>query len=146
MGQHTGHYHRFAARLATPRHRDVGPRPGRARAVRGDPGAPGLLADLADDAARLTESAVADRPGLPLVVMGHSLGAAVAVTLLRRGRAPFRARRAVRNTQVGCAAPRDVGFRGSGVPGARGARHRRPAGPDRRRPSVGGGGARTRTA
>ncbi|ORL72740.1 alpha/beta hydrolase [Prescottella equi] len=101
MGQHTGHYHRFAARLA---HHDIeiwGLDQAGHGLSEGTPGAPGLLADLADDAARLTESAVADRPGLPLVVMGHSLGAAVAVTLLRRGRAPFRA-------AVLCGTPKSV--------------------------------------
>ena len=101
MGQHTGHYHRFAARLA---HHDIemwGLDQAGHGLSEGTPGAPGLLVDLADDAARLTESAVADRPGLPLVVMGHSLGAAVAVTLLRRGRAPFRA-------AVLCGTPKSV--------------------------------------
>ncbi len=101
MGQHTGHYHRFAARLA---HHDIemwGLDQAGHGLSEGTPGAPGLLADLADDAAWLTESAVADRPGLPLVVMGHSLGAAVAVTLLRRGRAPFRA-------AVLCGTPKSV--------------------------------------
>lgn len=101
MGQHTGHYHRFAARLAHHGIEMWGLDQAGHGLSEGTPGAPGLLADLADDAARLTESAVADRPGLPLVVMGHSLGAAVAVTLLRRGRAPFRA-------AVLCGTPKSV--------------------------------------
>ncbi|MCL2535661.1 MAG: lysophospholipase, partial [Nocardiaceae bacterium] len=67
----------------------------------GTPGAPGALTDLADDAARLTEIAAGDRPGLPLVLMGHSLGAAVSVTLLRRGLAPFHA-------AVLCGTPKSV--------------------------------------
>lgn len=101
MGQHTGHYHRFAARLA---HHDIemwGIDQAGHGLSEGAPGAPGALDDLADDAAGLAGIAGADRPGLSLVVMGHSLGAAVAVTLLRRGLSPFRA-------AVLCGTPKSV--------------------------------------
>lgn len=90
MGQHTGHYHRFASGLAGHGIELWGIDQAGHGLSEGTPGAPGDLADLADDAARLTAAAVAARPGLPLVLMGHSLGAAVAIALLRRTRAPFR--------------------------------------------------------
>ncbi|WP_137725345.1 alpha/beta hydrolase [Prescottella subtropica] len=89
MGQHTGHYHRFAAGSAAHGIEVWGLDQAGHGLSEGTPGAPGALTDLADDADRLTGIAAADRPGLPLILMGHSLGAAVAVTLLRRGLAPF---------------------------------------------------------
>ncbi|WP_305094441.1 alpha/beta hydrolase [Prescottella sp. R16] len=90
MGQHTGHYHRFAAGLAAHGIEMWGLDQAGHGLSEGTPGTPGPLAGLADDATRLTGIAVADRPGLPLVLMGHSLGAAVSVTLLRRTLDPFR--------------------------------------------------------
>lgn len=101
MGQHTGHYHRFAARLADHGVEMWGIDQAGHGLSEGTPGAPGAVADLADDAARLTGLAVADCPGLPLAIMGHSLGAAVTVTLLRRGLAPFGA-------AVLCGTPKSV--------------------------------------
>lgn len=86
-GQHSGHYHRFAALL------------GRAGIEawlldtagqglsEGDPAAPGTLAELAADAAALLGAVRAGRPTEPLVLMGHSLGAATALGLLA-GAAP----------------------------------------------------------
>ncbi|QCQ90363.1 alpha/beta hydrolase [Rhodococcus sp. SGAir0479] len=101
MGQHTGHYHRFAAGLAAHGIELWGLDQAGHGLSEGTPGVPGALADLADDAARLTDVAAADRPELPLVVMGHSLGAAVTITLLRRSRLPFRA-------AVLCGTPKSV--------------------------------------
>jgi len=101
MGQHTGHYHRFAAGLAAHDVEMWGIDQAGHGLSEGTPGAPGALTDLADDAARITEIAAGDRPGLPLVLMGHSLGAAVSVTLLRRGLAPFHA-------AVLCGTPKSV--------------------------------------
>ncbi|MFC8530185.1 alpha/beta hydrolase [Nocardia sp. NPDC057227] len=81
-GQHSGHYHRFAALL------------GRAEIEawlldtagqglsEGDPAAPGTLAELTADAAALLGAVRAERPAEPLVLMGHSLGAATALGLL----------------------------------------------------------------
>ena len=100
-GQHTGHYHRFAAGLAARGIEMWGVDQAGHGLSEGTPGAPGPLTDLADDAAQLTGVAAADRPGLPLVLMGHSLGAAVTVTLLRRGLVPFRA-------AVLCGTPKSV--------------------------------------
>ncbi|MEV0359668.1 alpha/beta fold hydrolase [Nocardia sp. NPDC050697] len=86
-GQHSGHYHRFAALL------------GRAEIEawlfdtagqglsEGDPAAPGTLAELTADAAALLGAVRAERPAEPLVLMGHSLGAATALGLLA-GAAP----------------------------------------------------------
>ena len=101
MGQHTGHYHRFAAGLAAHDIELWGIDQAGHGLSEGTPGAPGALTDLADDAARLAAIAGDDRPGLPLVLMGHSLGAAVSVTLLRRGLAPFHA-------AVLCGTPKSV--------------------------------------
>ena len=101
MGQHTGHYHRFASGLAGHDIELWGIDLAGHGLSEGTPGAPGALTDLADDAARLTELAAADRPGLPLILMGHSLGAAVSIALLRRSREPFRA-------AVLCGTPKSV--------------------------------------
>ncbi|QBJ97828.1 alpha/beta fold hydrolase [Rhodococcus sp. ABRD24] len=89
MGQHSGHYHRFAAGLAARGIEMWGIDQAGHGLSEGTPGAPGALSDLADDAAGLTTLAGGDRPGLPLVLMGHSLGAAVSIALLRRSLDPF---------------------------------------------------------
>ncbi|MFD1811625.1 alpha/beta hydrolase [Rhodococcus gannanensis] len=82
MGQHTGHYHRFARALGAEGietwaldHVGHG-------LSEGEPGNPGPVTDLAANALMLADLAAADRPGLPLAVMGHSLGAATAVAAL----------------------------------------------------------------
>ncbi len=51
---------------------------------------PGSVADLAEDAALLTGLAGRHAPDVPLVLMGHSLGAAVSMELLASGDAGFR--------------------------------------------------------
>ncbi|WP_174184499.1 alpha/beta hydrolase [Nocardia barduliensis] len=76
IGQHSGHYHRFA--------RAVQPAGAQVLALdtfghglsEGDPRQPGSLTELVADALRLVELAGTDRP---LILMGHSLGAATAL-------------------------------------------------------------------
>ncbi|MFD4291993.1 alpha/beta hydrolase [Rhodococcus sp. NPDC058532] len=88
MGQHTGHYHRFGRALAAEGietwaldHVGHG-------LSEGEPGHPGSLDVLGANALLLADLAAHDRPGLPLAVMGHSLGAATAIAAL--GAAPDR--------------------------------------------------------
>ncbi|TQF65588.1 lysophospholipase [Rhodococcus spelaei] len=82
LGQHSGHYHRFARMLAERRvelwaldHVGHG-------LSEGELGEYGPLGDLGENALRLADIAAADSPGLDLVVMGHSLGAAATVAAL----------------------------------------------------------------
>ncbi|MFF0815478.1 alpha/beta hydrolase [Rhodococcus sp. NPDC003318] len=84
MGQHSGHYHRFArelgaAGIATWALDHVGH-----GLSEGDLGDPGPIADLGANALRLTEIAEQQQPGLPLAIMGHSLGAAAALAALEQ--------------------------------------------------------------
>ena len=81
LGQHSGDYHRFAATLC---------RAGIAvwaldhvghGLTEGELGAPGPVPDLAANAGILVREARFAGEGLPLVLMGHSLGAGVALTL-----------------------------------------------------------------
>lgn len=81
-GQHSGHYHRFARALGSERvevwaldHVGHG-------LSEGELGDAGPLRELGDNALLLAGLAAGDRPGLPLSVMGHSLGAAAAVAAL----------------------------------------------------------------
>ncbi|MFE7799927.1 alpha/beta hydrolase [Nocardia sp. NPDC057440] len=82
IGQHSGHYHRFA-------------RTARAAGIEawaldtsgyglseGDPSNPGTLAELVADATMLIELVRAELPGTPLILMGHSLGAVTALGAL----------------------------------------------------------------
>ncbi|MEU2176028.1 alpha/beta fold hydrolase [Nocardia sp. NPDC019219] len=79
IGQHSGHYHRFA--------RALGPAGAQVWALdtsghglsEGDPERPGALAELVADAVRLVELARDDRP---LILLGHSLGAVTALGML----------------------------------------------------------------
>lgn len=88
MGQHTGHYHRFARGL-TPAGIGVW---GIDQAGHGlsEGDHPGSVAELAEDAALLTRLAEQHAPDVPRVLMGHSLGAAVSMELLMRGDSGFR--------------------------------------------------------
>ncbi|MFE7419582.1 alpha/beta hydrolase [Rhodococcus sp. NPDC057529] len=88
MGQHTGHYHRFARGL-TPVGIGVW---GIDQAGHGlsEGDHPGSVAELAEDAALLTRLAEQHAPDVPRVLMGHSLGAAVSMELLLRGDSGFR--------------------------------------------------------
>lgn len=88
MGQNSGHYHRFARALGaegieTWALDHVGH--GLSEGALGDPGP---LIDLGTNALSLADLATQQRPGLPLAIMGHSLGAAAAVAAL--GSAPAR--------------------------------------------------------
>jgi alpha-beta hydrolase superfamily lysophospholipase len=80
MGQHLGHYHRFAAGLAADGIAMWGLDLAGHGLSEGRPGDPGDVAAHARDLAALTE--LAEAGGIPLVLMGHSLGAASALTLL----------------------------------------------------------------
>lgn len=82
MGQHSGHYHRFARAtkalgievwaLDTAGH----------GLSEGDPNNPGTLVELVVDAMQLVELVRHELPGTPLILMGHSLGAVTALGML----------------------------------------------------------------
>ena len=81
LGQHSGDYHHFAAALNRAGvsvwaldHVGHG-------LTEGELGVPGPMLDLAANAARLIDLAVAAGEGGRLVLMGHSLGAGVALSL-----------------------------------------------------------------
>ncbi|MFR9751128.1 alpha/beta hydrolase [Nocardia sp. 004] len=82
MGQHSGHYHHFARTLHSAGAQISALDPFGQGLSEGDPQRPGTLTELVDDASRLVESARAAQPRTPLVLMGHSLGAATALGLL----------------------------------------------------------------
>lgn len=88
MGQHSGHYHRFAAGLAADRIGLWGLDLAGHGLSEGQPGEPGDVAGHAADLAEIT--GLAEQDGLPLVVMGHSLGAATVLALLRTEASRFR--------------------------------------------------------
>lgn len=82
LGQHSGQYHRFAGALTSVGievwavdHTGHG-------LSEGEPGASAPLSDLAADAATLADIARDALPGVPQAVMGHSLGAVTALTML----------------------------------------------------------------
>ncbi|MBF6174554.1 alpha/beta hydrolase [Nocardia blacklockiae] len=81
-GQHSGHYHRFARGLGAASIEtwalDV---PGQGLSE-GDPRAPGTIDELVADARGFLALVRARRPGVPLIVGGHSLGAATALAAL----------------------------------------------------------------
>ncbi|MET7771264.1 alpha/beta hydrolase [Nocardia sp. NPDC005366] len=82
LGQHSGHYHRFARilkaidvemwALDTAGH----------GLSEGDPEQPGTLAELVADATTLVDLVRAELPHAPMVLMGHSLGAVTALGML----------------------------------------------------------------
>ncbi len=91
MGQHSGHYHRFARALAadgveTWALDHVGH--GLSEGTLGDPGP---ITALGANLLALTEIAERERPGLPLAIMGHSLGAAAAVAAVQQAPQRFSA-------------------------------------------------------
>lgn len=75
MRQHTGHYHRFAAGLAPHGIAVWGLDLAGHGLSEGNPGEPGAVDDLAADLLCVAGLAERAEPGMPLVVMGHSLGA-----------------------------------------------------------------------
>lgn len=84
LGQQSGDYHQFAAALGRDRiamwaldHVGHG-------LTEGDLGVPGPIPDLAENARRLVDRARAAHEGGPLVLMGHSLGSGVALSLATR--------------------------------------------------------------
>ncbi|RJO79999.1 alpha/beta fold hydrolase [Nocardia panacis] len=82
IGQHSGHYHRFARTLtATDIELWALDTSGHGLSE-GDPENPGTLAELVADALILVELARSSRPERPLLLMGHSLGAVTALGLL----------------------------------------------------------------
>ncbi|MFC9786174.1 alpha/beta hydrolase [Rhodococcus sp. NPDC127528] len=84
MGQHSGHYHRFARALGA-EHIETWALDHVGHGLsEGEPGNPGPVADLAANALQLTAIAEGERPGLPLAIMGHSLGAATAIAALAK--------------------------------------------------------------
>ncbi|MEV6256045.1 alpha/beta fold hydrolase [Nocardia sp. NPDC051911] len=78
IGQHSGHYHRFARGLRPAGEVWALDTAGHGLSE-GDPERPGTLAELVADAVRLVELARGDRP---LILMGHSLGAVTALGML----------------------------------------------------------------
>lgn len=82
IGQNTGHYHRFA-RAMRPTEAEVWALDTSGHGLsEGDPERPGTLTELVDDATRLVGLVRADQPRLPVILMGHSLGAVTALAML----------------------------------------------------------------
>ncbi|MQY19945.1 alpha/beta hydrolase [Nocardia macrotermitis] len=78
-GQHTGHYHRFARALGARRIEVWGLDTSGQGLSEGDPTAPGSLGELATDARLLAALIRRELPEAPLLMAGHSLGAATAL-------------------------------------------------------------------
>jgi alpha-beta hydrolase superfamily lysophospholipase len=78
-GQHSGHYHRFARVLGAHGLEVWGLDTSGQGLSQGDPQAPGTLGELAADARILAMLMCRESPRIPLVVAGHSLGAATAI-------------------------------------------------------------------
>lgn len=78
-GQHSGHYHRFAAGLGRTGIELWGLDTAGQGLSEGDPEAPGTVSELVEDARRLLEVVWAE--GVVPVLMGHSLGAVTALAL-----------------------------------------------------------------
>ncbi|MGN5239181.1 MULTISPECIES: alpha/beta fold hydrolase [unclassified Rhodococcus (in: high G+C Gram-positive bacteria)] len=87
--QHTADYHRFAAGLGARGIALWGIDLAGHGLSEGEPGVPGSVEAHATDLFELT--VIAEDAGIPLVLMGHSLGAASALTLLRTEADRFRA-------------------------------------------------------
>jgi alpha-beta hydrolase superfamily lysophospholipase len=89
IGQHTGNYHRFAAGLGARGIALWGIDLAGHGLSEGELDAAGSVESHAADLSALT--AIAEDTGIPLVLMGHSLGAASALALLRTDAGRFRA-------------------------------------------------------
>src|SRR6266568_1771501 len=81
-GQHSGHYHRFARALGAHGIEVWGLDTSGQGLSEGDPGAPGALGELAADARLLATLMRRDSPEIPLILAGHSLGAATVLALI----------------------------------------------------------------
>ncbi|MEU0499922.1 alpha/beta hydrolase [Nocardia sp. NPDC005998] len=82
MGQHSGHYHRFA-RTPTSVGIEVWALDTSGHGLsEGDPDNPGTLVELVADALRLIELVRAELPDTPLILMGHSLGAVTTLGII----------------------------------------------------------------
>lgn len=82
LGQHSGHYHRFARTLRAVDVEVWGLDFAGHGLSEGDPEQPGTLAELVADATALVERVHAAHPDRPLLLMGHSLGAVTALGML----------------------------------------------------------------
>ncbi len=78
-GQHSGHYHRFARALNAHGLEVWGLDTSGQGLSEGDPLAPGTLDELVADARAFALVMRRESPGIPLVLAGHSLGAATAI-------------------------------------------------------------------
>lgn len=81
-GQHSGHYHEFARQLNAAGLGAWTLDTAGQGLSEGDPERPVPPAQLVDDAARFVALVREQAPGLPLVLMGHSLGAVTALMAL----------------------------------------------------------------
>lgn len=79
IGQHSAHYHRFARALNAERIELWTLDTSGHGLSEGDPDRPGTLAELTADAHTFLDPI---RPGVPLILMGHSLGAATALAVI----------------------------------------------------------------
>ncbi|WP_020170090.1 alpha/beta fold hydrolase [Gordonia polyisoprenivorans] len=76
FGEHTGHYHRLAHCLTAQQYDVFGPdHLGHGHTGGAKPGHYPSVDELAENAALLVERMEAERPGLPVAIVGHSLGA-----------------------------------------------------------------------
>ncbi|GAB2642380.1 alpha/beta hydrolase [Nocardia goodfellowii] len=82
IGQHTGHYHRFAKTVRAAGFEMWALDTAGHGLSEGTPESPGTPAELVADALRLIELVRAEAPGAPLLLMGHSLGAVTVLGLL----------------------------------------------------------------
>lgn len=82
IGQHSGHYHRFARSLKGAAIETWALDTSGQGLSEGDHDNPGTLAELVADAVRLFDIVRTTAPEPPLVLMGHSLGAATVLGLL----------------------------------------------------------------
>lgn len=82
IGQHSGHYHRFARTLKTAAVETWALDTSGQGLSEGDHGNPGTLTELVADAVRLFDLARATAPKPPLMLMGHSLGAVTVLGML----------------------------------------------------------------
>ncbi|MEV0295194.1 alpha/beta hydrolase [Nocardia sp. NPDC050710] len=82
LGQHSGHYHRFARTLKAIDIEVWALDTAGHGLSEGDPEQPGTLAQLVADATMLVDLVRAELPNTPMVLMGHSLGAVTALGML----------------------------------------------------------------